>query len=128
MTTSLTLTHLRFDLVARTAVHLGRYEAGERLRNALASVMLRATCPQTHRAAKPSPEHAAVCPACWLLAAEVDPGSVVRAYSLVPPLYQGGRDWGIGAVHYQASPPLLLPANQGVVEAGQCFSFVLTLF
>ncbi|MCI0575424.1 MAG: CRISPR system precrRNA processing endoribonuclease RAMP protein Cas6 [Chloroflexi bacterium] len=102
---NLTLTHLRFDAIAQTPIHLNRHLAGNSLRNGLASVMLRATCPETHRTAKPTPEHAAVCPACWLLAAEVDPGSVVRAYSLVPPL-----------------PPLDL------VEPGQPFSFVLTLY
>jgi hypothetical protein len=79
--------------------------AGNYLRNALASVMLRATCPETHRRARPTPEHAAVCPACWLLAAEVDPGSVVRAYSLAPPQ----------------------PAID-VAQPGQPFSFALTLF
>jgi hypothetical protein len=101
----LTITHLRFDLIARDPVRLNRHMAGDYLRNGLASVMLRATCSETHRTSKPAPEHAAVCPACWLLAAEVDPGSVVRAYSLAPPL-----------------PP------RDLVESGEPFAFVLTLF
>ena len=105
MTTSLTLTHLRFDAVACTPVKLGEQQAGERLRDALAQVMLRTVCPETHRTQKPSPEHAAACPACWLLAAEVDPGEVRRAYALVPP---------------HPAPDLIAP--------GKAFSFVLTLF
>ncbi|MFQ5399996.1 MAG: CRISPR system precrRNA processing endoribonuclease RAMP protein Cas6 [Anaerolineae bacterium] len=105
MTTPLTLTHLRFDCVALTPVKLARHYAGNNLRNALASVMLRATCSETNRRAKPTSEHAAACPACWLLSAEINPGSVVRAYALVPPL------------------PL-----RDVVQPGECFSFALTLF
>lgn len=116
MTTSLVFTHLRFDVVARTPIRLGEYQAGERLRDALAQVMLRAVCPEMPRASQPSPEHAAVCPVCWLLAfagkqaaqgAEVGDvaGEVRRAYSLIPPL-----------------PPL------DIIEAGQPFAFGLTLF
>jgi hypothetical protein len=101
----LTLTHLRFTAVAQTPIRLNRYLAGEYLRNALASIMLRTTCPETHRRAKPTPEHAATCPACWLLAAETDPGSVVRAYSVVPP--------------YQP---------REVVAPGERFDFALTLY
>lgn len=105
MSTSLTLLHLRFDLIVRSTLQLGGMRSGERLRNALANIMLRAVCPETHRRTKPTPEHAAVCPVCWLLAAEVDPGEVRRAYSLVPPYH--------------------LP---DVLKPGECFSFVLTLF
>lgn len=88
MSTELTLTHLRFDIVARDNVALGGYNAGQRLRDALASVMRRAVCPETGRRGRPSPEHAAVCPVCWLLAAETDPGQVRRAYAVVPPREQ----------------------------------------
>ncbi len=97
--------HLRFDLVARSSIKLGGYQAGERMRDALAQVMLQAVCPETMRREKPDPEHAANCPACWLLAAETDPGMVRRAYTLAPPL------------------PLM-----DLAERGQEFSFVLTLF
>jgi hypothetical protein len=55
----LTLTHLRFTAVAQTPIRLNRYLAGSYLRNALASVMRRTTCPETHRTGKPTPEHAA---------------------------------------------------------------------
>jgi len=103
--TTLQLTHLRFDCVALSDVHLGGPYAGNNLRNALANVMLHATCPETHRRAAPTPEHAATCPACWLLAAEIDPGSVVRAYAVAPPL----------------------PAPQRVAD-GEPFAFGLTLF
>lgn len=105
MTTPLTLLHLRFDLIARTPIKLGRERAGDRLRNALAAVMLRTVCPEMAVGRRPAPAHVATCPACWLLAAEVDPGQVRRAYSLVPPL-----------------PPL------DIVAPGERFSFVLTLF
>ena len=103
--TNLTLTHLRFDAVAHTHVNLQGHLAGNNLRNAVANVIRYATCPETHRREAPTAEHAAICPACWLLAAEVDPGNVVRAYAVVPPL----------------------PART-VVEPGESFSFGLTLF
>ncbi len=103
--TSLTFTHLRFQARARTPMRLGQYQGAERLRDALAQVMLRAVCPETRRAEKPSAEHAAVCPACWLLAAEVEPGAVRRVYSLVGP---------------QPSLDVLAP--------GQSFQFTITLF
>lgn len=105
MTTSLTLTHLRFEATATTPLNLDHHLAGNNLRNGLASIMLYATCPETHRRSKPTPEHAATCPACWLLAAELDPGTVVREYALVPP--QPPRTW---------------------LEAGNTFSFGITLF
>ena len=103
--TLLSFTHLHLAARATTDVILDGHHAGNNLRNALANVMLHDTCPETHRRAKPTPEHAAVCPACWLLASETDPGSVVRAYSVIPP-----------------RPP------RERVFAGQPFSFGLTLF
>lgn len=103
--TLLTFTHLRFQARARAAIRLGQYQGAERLRDALAQVMLRAVCPETSRAEKPSPEHTAACPACWLLAAEVEPGAVRRVYSLAGP-----------------QPPLEL------IQAGQSFQFTITLF
>ncbi|MBS1251766.1 MAG: hypothetical protein MAG451_00799 [Anaerolineales bacterium] len=105
MTTQLTLTHLRFDCVAQTGIKLGPRNAGQRLRDALAAVMRRAVCPETGRRERPSPEHAAVCPVCWLLAAETEPGEVRRAYAVVPP-----RD------------------HVDVLEPSDRFSFGLTLF
>ena len=105
MSTNLTLTHLRFDVIARNTIKLGREEAGNRLRNALASVMLRTVCPERKPGVPPLPEHVAICPACWLLAANVDAGKVRRAYSLVPPI-----------------PP------RDIVQTGERFSFVLTLY
>ena len=85
MTTALTFTHLRFHARATQPIRLGQYQGAERLRDALAQVMLRAICPETQRTKKPAPEHAAVCPACWLLAADTDPGLVRRVYSLAGP-------------------------------------------
>jgi hypothetical protein len=109
MTTTLTLTHLRFVVTARTPIRLGGYQAGERLRDALARVMLRAVCPEAQRRGLPTPEHAAGCPVCWLLAASGKDGEargeVRRVYSLAPPL-----------------PPV------EIVDAGQDFSFVMTLY
>lgn len=88
--TDLTFTHLRFQARALQSIRLGHYQGAERLRDTLAQVMLRAVCPDPstgseRRAEKPSPEHAAVCPVCWLLAAETDPGLVRRVYSLAGP-------------------------------------------
>jgi len=103
--TPLTFTHLRFQARARTPMRLGQYQGAERLRDALAQVMLRAVCPETRRAERPSPEHAAVCPACWLLAAQTDPGAVRRVYSLAGP-----------------QPPL------DTLAPGQPFQFTITLF
>ncbi len=105
MTTNLTITHLRFDAVAEDRVRLNGPMAGNYLRNGMASVMLRATCTETHRTARPTPEHAARCPACWLLAAQVEPGKVRRAYSMAPPL----------------------PARQQL-RPGEPFSFAISLY
>lgn len=102
---TLPFTHLRLSARAATDLILDGHMAGNNLRNALANVMLHATCPETSRRETPTPEHAAVCPACWLLAAETDPGSVVRAYTVVPPQ----------------------PSRQRV-PAGEPFTFGLTLF
>ncbi len=103
--TNLQLTHLRFDCVATTSIKMGGHYAGNNLRNALANVMRRSTCPETNRRGDPSPEHAANCPACWLLTANLDPGTVVRAYALIPPI----------PAQYDLNP-------------GNRFSFGLTLF
>lgn len=101
----ISLSHLHLSCRADTDVILDGHHAGNNLRNALANVMRYATCPETHRRGAPSAEHAATCPACWLLAAEADPGSVARAYALEPP-----------------RPPI------DRVRAGETFSFGLTLF
>ena len=105
MTTTLNITQLRFDCTATTPVKLNEHKAGHYLRGALGNRMLKSTCPENPRGEKPTPEHAAVCPACWLLAAEIDPGEVRRAYALTPPL-----------------PALDL------VQPGDSFSFTLTLY
>lgn len=105
MTTPLTLTHFRFDFIAQTVVKLNEHKAGHYLRGALGNVMLRRTCPENPRGENPTSEHAAVCPACWLLAAEVEPGEVRRAYSVIPPI-----------------PPV------DTVQRGERFSFTLTLY
>lgn len=105
MTTPLTFTHLRFQARAVQNIRLGQYQGAERLRDALAQVMLRAVCPETRQREKPSPEHAATCPACWLLAADTDPGLVRRVYSLAGP-----------------QPPL------DTLAPNQEFHFTITLF
>ena len=103
--TNLQLTHLRFDCTATTPIKMGGHYAGNNLRNALANVMRRSTCPETSRRGDPTPAHAATCPACWLLTANLDPGTVVRAYALIPPI----------PTQYDLNP-------------GDEFSFGLTLF
>lgn len=103
--TNLQITHLRFDCVATTPVKLGGHYAGNNLRNGLANVMRRATCSRAGQSTPPDDAHAATCPACWLLNANLDPGTVVRAYALIPPI-----------------PPKF------TVQPGETFSFGLTLF
>src|SRR5690606_41670397 len=49
MASNLTITHLRFDAVAEEGIRLNGLMAGNYLRNGMASVMLRATCTETHR-------------------------------------------------------------------------------
>jgi hypothetical protein len=105
MFTPLTLTHLRFHARATTELKLAGHLAGNNLRNAMANVMRYSTCPETNRRERPSPEHAATCPACWLLSADLDPGSVVRAYCVLPPM-----------------PP------QDYLQPGESFVFGLTIF
>jgi hypothetical protein len=105
MNLNLQLTHLRFDCTAVTPIKLGGHYAGNSLRNALSNTMRRATCPEAGRRGDPTPEHAATCPACWLLAANLDPGTIVRAYAIVPPI-PGKFD----------------------LEPGEPFAFTLTLF
>lgn len=84
--THLALTHLRFDCTTTSPIKFSPYMAGNALRNGLANIMLKATCPDRARQAIPTPEHAATCPACYLLAAETEPGAVVRNYAMIPPL------------------------------------------
>ncbi len=102
---TLQLTHFRFDCLATTPIKMGGHYAGNNLRNALANVMRRSTCPQTQRRGDPSPAHVATCPACWLLTSNLDPGTIVRAYALIPPI----------------------PAQYDLLP-GDSFSFGLTLF
>ncbi|MCP4418052.1 MAG: CRISPR system precrRNA processing endoribonuclease RAMP protein Cas6 [Chloroflexi bacterium] len=101
----LTFTHLRFDCRAQDEIAFHSHRAGNALRGALGNVILNAVCPKQPRQARPTPEHAEVCPACWLLAHEAEPGRVHRAYALAPPL-----------------PP------RENVRAGEHFSFALTMF
>ncbi|MFN3309481.1 MAG: CRISPR system precrRNA processing endoribonuclease RAMP protein Cas6 [Anaerolineales bacterium] len=105
MSTPLTFTHLRFRARAEQTLHLGGYQSAQRLRDGLASVMMNAVCTHTPRGQKPDPEHAATCPACWMLLHEAEAGEARRSYSLVGP-----------------QPPL------DILEAGQEFHFTLTLF
>jgi hypothetical protein len=88
----LTLTRLRFECVAETPLRLGGVRAGNNLRGALVDVMRRATCPYSVPAVAgvssvPDPEHVAICPVCWLVAANEKPGVERRGYVLTPPLY-----------------------------------------
>lgn len=101
MTHQLKLTHLRFDCIADTPIKLGGAYAGANLRNGLANVMRRAICADTQQRGQPSPEHAETCPACWLLASNLDPGTVIRAYTIAPPLplrhaLQPGKPFSFG--------------------------------
>lgn len=97
----LTCLRLRFHCEADTPLHLGGLQAGSNLRGALVEVMRRATC-----AGDPSdPAHMAVCPVCWLVAAQEHPGQERRGYTLAPPLL---KDFAL--------------------RPGETFSFHITLF
>ncbi|MCO5187067.1 MAG: hypothetical protein M9928_11000 [Anaerolineae bacterium] len=102
--TNLTYTHLTFDCITDTPIHLGVYWAGNRLRGALANILRRTVCPEQHNP-NPPRQHTVTCPACWLLNHKLDPGHARRAYSIVPPL----------------------PAQE-TVHPGQRFTFTITLF
>jgi hypothetical protein len=102
-----TTTHLRFVCEATTPVRLDGWRAGSNLRGALGNVMQRAYCAGDRR----DPEHAAICPVCWLLAANEKPGQERRGYALVPPETSGPE------------------SNEPDAYAlGQRFEFGLTLF
>jgi hypothetical protein len=97
----LTFLRLRFTCEAITAIRLDGYRAGSNLRGALLNVMRRATCVGN----PDDPAHVAVCPVCWLAAANENPGRERRGYALVPPL----------------RPPKIL-------SSGERFTFRITLF
>lgn len=105
--TNLTLTHLRLDCTAETTIYFHPHKAGNALRNALANTMRRATCTAPHNQAIPDPAHAAVCPVCYLLAANTEPGRVRRGYAVIPPLH---------------------PNPTTHIKEGEPFAFGLTLF
>ncbi len=81
---SLTTLHLRFVCQATTPLRLQAdpFRAGSNLRGALGQVMLRSYCAGDAN----DPQHAALCPVHWLLAAHEKPGEERRGYAMVPPL------------------------------------------
>jgi len=103
----LTLTHLRFTCQSTTPIELPGYRAGGQLRGALGNIMRRAYCPEARfgNGRATTPEHAALCPVCWLLAANEHPGEERRGYSMVAP-----------------------PVNYRPFATGERFDFGLTLF
>lgn len=122
--TGLHIHHLRFTCEAITPLHLGGRRAGSNLRGALGRVMRRAVCPEARHAGKPAPDHAAICPACWLLAAEVESGEVRRAYALAPPLgapevFQPGERYTFGLTLFGQALRFLPYFVLAVPEAGR---------
>lgn len=108
----LTSLRLRFHCVAESHIQLDGLRAGSNLRGALVNVMRRATC-----AGNPSDaSHVAVCPVCWLVAANDHPGQERRGYVITPPLslpHPGSLDGG--------------GPGRGL-EPGETFDFHITLF
>ncbi len=108
----LTALRLRFTCRAETFLQLGGLRAGSNLRGALVNVMRRATC-----AGDPSDKaHLAVCPVCWLVAADDHPGEERRGYAITPPSplpHPGSSDGG--------------GPGRGL-EPGASFDFHITLF
>lgn len=97
----LTSLRLRFHCAAESHIQFVGLRAGSNLRGALVNVMRRATC-----AGDPSDAtHLAICPVCWLVAANDHPGQERRGYVITPPL-------GVGES----------------LEPGAAFDFHITLF
>ncbi|MDI6770831.1 MAG: CRISPR system precrRNA processing endoribonuclease RAMP protein Cas6 [Anaerolineales bacterium] len=105
----LTALRLRFRCAAESHIQLGGLRAGSNLRGALVNVMRRATC-----AGDPSdPAHLAVCPVCWLVAANDHPGQERRGYVITPVLTE--------------DPKGFFRVFEGL-EPGEMFDFHITLF
>ena len=83
----LTSLRLRFHCVAESHIQLGGLLAGSNLRGALVSVMRRATCADAPLLAGEGVRsaHLAVCPVCWLVAANDHPGQERRGYVITAP-------------------------------------------
>ena len=106
---TLTALRLRFHCAVKTPIHFGGLRAGSNLRGALVNVMRRAACPEAPLLVGEAEEvrsaHLAVCPVCWLVAANDHPGQERRGYVITPPLAIGES-----------------------LEPGAAFDFHLTLF
>jgi hypothetical protein len=110
--TQFTAHHLRFEVEALTPLVLPAH-AGPSIRGALWAALQRHFCPES-QTARPSTEHKALCPVCWLMATD-RPGArtgrdVPRPYTVEPPVQPGGegRAWRL--------------------EPGARFAFGLTLY
>ncbi|MDP2976884.1 MAG: hypothetical protein Q8N45_11825, partial [Anaerolineales bacterium] len=99
----LTSLRLRFHCAAESHIQFGGLRAGSNLRGALIGVMRRATCAEAPLLAGEGEgvrsAHLAICPVCWLVAANDHPGQerrghVITAPSQPPPSEEHG--WGRG--------------------------------
>ncbi|PIU91719.1 MAG: hypothetical protein COW33_04260 [Anaerolineae bacterium CG17_big_fil_post_rev_8_21_14_2_50_57_27] len=129
----LTSLRLRFYCVAESPIHLGGLRAGSNLRGALVNVMRRATC-----AGDPSDKaHVAVCPVCWLVAANDHPGQERRGYVITPPLPEDPKGFSCFP-SVDTSQPLTFSGDFSPqaktfrvfesLEPGAAFDFHITLF
>jgi hypothetical protein len=116
MTPALEITTLRFQATADSDIIWPKHKGGNALRNGLADTMLEVYCPERKRSPVPTAEHAAVCPACYLLAANPSPGRIPRGYAIIP-------FFGFGPENQNRPFPI-----QTKIKSGERFSFGLTLF
>ncbi len=114
----LTAHRLRFEVEAVTPVAFHPY-TGSALRGALIQALQKPYCP-TPEEERATPEHRAICPVCWLLAYESQPGEARRPYTIEPvtpshaPSCRGGGSDS-------------LPPEGQHFEPGQRFTFGITL-
>ena len=108
-----TANHIRFEVGTLTPLLLPGY-AGPSIRGALFGALRQHFCPLP-RGERPTAEHKALCPVCWLMATERPESNrgrdVPRPYTVEPP---GANDYGGG------------PGTR--YDTGARFSFGLTLY
>jgi len=129
----LTSLRLRFHCVAESPIQLGGLRAGSNLRGALVNVMRRATC-----AGDPSDAaHLAICPVCWLVAANDHPGQERRGYVITPPLPEDPKGFSrfpsADTIQLLTFPGDFSPQAKTFrvfenLEPGATFDFHITLF
>lgn len=137
----LTALRLRFHCAAESHIQLGGLRAGSNLRGALVGVMRRATCADAPLLAGEGEgvrsAHLAICPVCWLVAANDRPGQERRGYVITPPLPEDPKGFLRFPSAVSGQPPAIsgdVPSEAKTfrvsesLEPGATFDFHITLF